>query len=174
MCYNKNTIIKRSVSSHDHRRMHPAAGQLPPFSGNPHPPGGHPPGGGPGPVFPQLEEHPARALRRRGRSRAEGAHRQGVHPRPGLQHQDHQPGRRSGGGHLHSRPVRPGRRPPDGGPGCRMGDVRRRHRRPDLLPGGPGAGHRHLHPGHFRRGRRRAAAGAGGPAGRLPHRHGLS
>ena len=31
-----------------------------------------------------------------------------------------------------------------------------------------------LHPGHFRRGRRRAAAGAGGPAGRLPHRHGLS
>lgn len=33
----KNTITKRSVSSHDHRRMHPAAGQLPPFSGNPIP-----------------------------------------------------------------------------------------------------------------------------------------
>ena len=29
------------------------------------------------------------------------------------------------------------------------GDVRRRDRRPDLLSGGPGPGHRHLHPGHI-------------------------
>ena len=64
--------------------MHPAAGQLPPFSGKAHSPGGHPPGGGPGPVFPQLEKHPARALRRRGRSRAEGAHRRECIPGQGF------------------------------------------------------------------------------------------